>query len=587
MQAATKERAERVMEVVHNRGQQLRTRVAVAAAILVCFGAMLGWPLTLGWFALYCVVQAVEQTVFTVERTPRIAMHPWGSQLLLGFVSLNTTIFGALAFAWPLISGPWGVANAAFLLAGAMLSVVLTTQASRTVFAFSIGPLVAYVAAIPFLGLAVGCAPVTAMDLGIGGAMLVVFSLRVWSEAARMRRGEAQAREELERKRREAESAVAAKSAFVAVVSHELRTPISAILAGAEAIERTAEGAQKGNARLIADAGAMMRILLNDLLDLAKLDAGRMAVESIPYDYRGLIADQMRFWRAEARKKGLRLVLSGSASAPAAIVSDPTRLRQIINNLLSNAIKFTTDGAVSVSMATTAMAEGRVALTLAIQDTGPGMTPEQILRLFTAFEQGDASTARRHGGTGLGLVISRELARLMGGDILVASTAGEGSRFTVTLEADLATPEALTAPPPEAEATPRAFSVLIADDHEINRRAISLMLEPAGAAITSAASGTEALERLAAQAFDIVLMDVHMPDMNGQEVTRRLRATPGPNQTTPVVAVTGSTSEGDVANCLAAGMSDWVAKPIDAGELYAAIERQLDETEPQAVAKSA
>jgi CheY-like chemotaxis protein len=258
----------------------------------------------------------------------------------------------------------------------------------------------------------------------------------------------------------------------------------------------------------------------------------------------------------------------------------------VLNNLLSNALKFTEQGSVTVRLGVAPIDHGRLLLKIEVADTGAGMTAEQVDRLFKPFEQADASIARTHGGTGLGLVISRQLARMMGGDITVTSTPGEGSRFTVTVGVAAAAP----AEPPERDtggdgaASGKPMAVLVVDDHEINRRAISLILEPLLAEVTLAASGGEALSLLAARPFDVVLMDVHMPDMSGPEAVMRLRLAIGPNRRTPVIAVTGATEDSDIKACLAAGMDDWVAKPIDAGRLYNALARQLQGGEPDAAA---
>jgi signal transduction histidine kinase/CheY-like chemotaxis protein len=445
-------------------------------------------------------------------------------------------------------------------------------------------PLFIYGALLPVTAYMTGAGLDIVLGLTIGTILLGFTALKLWSQANQTKRREEAALAEADRRRAEAESAVAAKSAFVAMVSHELRTPISAILAGAAELERISGGVGRSHARLISDAGGMMRTLLNDLLDLAKLDAGRMAVESVSYDFRALMSDQMRFWRAEAMKKDVALRLTGARGAPGWVHGDPMRLRQILNNLLSNALKFTDEGSVTVSIASEALADGRIRLEIEVADTGAGMTPAQIDRLFQPFEQADSSIARTHGGTGLGLVISRQLARMMDGDIRVESTHGEGSRFIVALP--VACAEAVPVPAAEAEpvAAPTAMSVLVVDDHDINRRALSLMQEPLGAEVSLAASGAEALGLLAMRPYDVVLMDVHMPDMTGREAVARLRQEAGPNRSTPVIAVTGATEPADVQACLACGMNDWVAKPVDAAQLYNALARQLGQGEDEAAA---
>jgi len=579
MSTTTPVRVARLDSILEGRRKQIGFRLGVGLCLIVFYQQLLGLQPTLLWASLYGALQVIELHVYGRKTALDRIRSPSGYAFALTLIFANTLVFGSLAVLWPFKGGTWGVANGAFLIAGAMLNTVLTTQQSKAVFWASAMPLAIYCLILPFAALAVGCRPDLALGLAIGGGMLCASSLKLWNGAHKAYQAEQSARADAERRRAEAESAVAAKSAFVAMVSHELRTPISAILAGSAELERIADGVGRSHARLISDAGAMMRTLLNDLLDLAKLDAGRMTIESVVYDFRALIADQLRFWRAEARKKGVALRLTGAAHAPQWVSGDPTRLRQVLNNLLSNALKFTDEGSVCIGLAVAPEDDGRLLIRIDVADTGPGITAEQIERLFTPFEQADASIARTHGGTGLGLAISRQLARMMDGDITVASTPGQGSCFTVTLR--LAPAEAQSPPSPSeadiaAGSSRRSMAVLVVDDHEINRRALSLMLEPLSAEVTLAASGGDALSLLAKRPFDVVLMDVHMPDMSGTEAAMRLRLAIGPNRRTPVIAVTGAVEPRDIEACLAAGMNDWVAKPIDAGQLYNALARQLE-----------
>jgi CheY-like chemotaxis protein len=319
----------------------------------------------------------------------------------------------------------------------------------------------------------------------------------------------------------------------------------------------------------------MMKVLLDDLLDLARIDAGRMRVERVDLDLRELVSDTAALWSAQAERRGLYLKLEGAQSLPQAAAGDPMRLRQVLNNLISNAIKFTDAGGVTIEAVAVRLTEGEQhgdepadwMVRLTVSDTGPGLDAGQIERLFAPFDQGHDSTARTHGGTGLGLSISRELARLRGGDLFAASPAGGGAAFT--LEVALAEPRGTAEPPV------RDIRVLVADDHEMGRRAVGLMLEPYGVQLTAAASAEAALDMLATQPFDVVLMDVSMPQMGGREACRRLRAAPGPNQATPVIACTASTGPQDWEACRRVGMNGLVAKPFDAAALHGAIRAAL------------
>ncbi|HEX6859298.1 MAG TPA: ATP-binding protein, partial [Caulobacteraceae bacterium] len=336
---------------------------------------------------------------------------------------------------------------------------------------------------------------------------------------------------------------------------------------GAGELERTAVKIScRNQAQLIGHAGQMMRTLLDDLLDLSKLEAGRMSVERLPVDLRRAIVEAVRMWKPQAVEKNIRLRVEGASQLPRWITGDPTRIRQVLNNLLSNAIKFTEEGSVTLRLATVREG-GQCAISMTVRDTGPGMTPEQIERLFTPFDQLDAGTARKHGGSGLGLVISRELSRLMGGDLVADSTAGKGATFTFTLVSDECEAPAQEQAPAAVEAR-----VLVVDDHAVNRQAIAMVLEPLGITPELAASAEEGLERCANEPFDVILMDVYMPGLDGREATKRLRAAPGLNRETPVIAITASATPTDWDACLAAGMNGYVAKPIEPAQLYAALE---------------
>ncbi|MDO8901557.1 MAG: ATP-binding protein [Phenylobacterium sp.] len=499
------------------------------------------------------------------------------------FTALNAFVFASISLVGPLVDGPWGAASGGWMLAGATCYIVLANIASRHMFRAALAPFALMTVLLLIESRWVGAPWSSIFAMGSAGLMVLGVAGAIWREAAAARKRESDAHAESDRRRLEAESAVAAKSAFIAVVSHELRTPISAILAGAEDIRRHGQGSDAAKAELIAEAGAMMRTLLNDLLDQAKLDAGRMSVETIPFNLRRLLAQQLSFWRAEARRKGLRLRLDGGRTCPQWVTGDPTRLRQILNNLMSNAIKFTDAGAVTV---TVSLWPDNL-LVLSVEDTGPGLEPAALEGLFAPFQQAGAEVARTHGGTGLGLAISRDLARLMGGDLVAASQPGKGACFTVTLPL----PQAL-APTSGSDAATESLdlpplAVLVVDDHEINRRAVGLMLRDMDVRLTEAASGFEALGLLEAQAFDLVLMDCHMPGMDGMSVTRELRRRAGPNQHTPVIAVTGAGEPAHIDACRAAGMTDHVLKPIDAGQLIQAMGRALEPPAPDQIPDAA
>lgn len=298
-----------------------------------------------------------------------------------------------------------------------------------------------------------------------------------------------------------------------------------------------------------------------------------MGVEVTAFDLRRLMLETVRFWAPVARRGNLAFRLKGAHGLPAWVEGDPTRIRQILNNLLSNALKFTQSGAITLQMDVDRRPDGSLGLTLEVIDTGPGMTDAQIGGLFTAYGQLSNSVARTHGGTGLGLNISRELARLMGGDLVAESAPGRGATFRLSLDLTPAQAETSVEPAPQEQT---GLRMLIVDDHEINRRAFTLILQGAVDSIVTAENGQDALDILALERFDLVLMDLNMPTMGGLECTRALRAAVGPNQATPVIALTASAARSEIDVCLAVGMNAFVMKPVEAAELFGAIERVLD-----------
>jgi signal transduction histidine kinase/ActR/RegA family two-component response regulator len=568
------ERLARVMAVRH---RQFAMRIVVAAVIAGLFFGFTGWIFATIWFGAYVALQLFELRIFGEADASAVLATPLRYRSVLYLLAFNNLLFGAFGFQEAVNGGAWGVVCACLLWAGAIMNSVVVSNGSRSAFIYQAAPLALFYLTAPVFTLVDGGPWIDACAVIMAGALNLMVGITVWGASQKLYEAEQRAREELERKKAEAEAATAAKSAFVAMVSHELRTPISAILAGAAEVEKAAADAGlRSNGVLISDSARMMRTLLNDLLDLSKIEAGRMSVEVIAYDLRSLVLDTIRFWSKETAKNGVRIRLQGAACLPRWVMGDPTRLRQILNNLFSNAIKFTKQGSITLDLGVVPKAEG-FAASFRVIDTGPGMTQDQVSRLFTAFEQLGAATARTHGGTGLGLAISRDLALLMGGDLVASSVEGEGATFSLTLP--LAVSEAQE--PQSADVVPtgmdcdRPLRVLIADDHEFNRRAFTLMLDAASADITAVEDGLKALDALASAAFDVVLMDVNMPGMGGLDVVRHLRATEGPNLAVPVIALTAAGSAEDIAACMNAGMNAFVTKPVEGAELFAAIERVL------------
>jgi signal transduction histidine kinase/CheY-like chemotaxis protein len=351
-----------------------------------------------------------------------------------------------------------------------------------------------------------------------------------------------------------------AKNVFLATIGHEIRTPMNGVLGMADVMLAEATSpTQREQLEVIRRSGQAMTALLNDLLDVTRLEAGKLTVDVVPFDLHAVLRDAEALARPLAEKAGLRLMVERAPDVPARVLGDGVRLTQVLNNLLSNAVKFTARGEVRLA----ASVESHK-LVLEVSDTGPGISAEDQQRLFRPFAQLDDGTRRRHTGSGLGLTISKQLVTLMGGELTLDSEPGRGTRLTVRLPL-VPAPEpaqvSAPAPTPAPVASPAPGVVLVVDDNPINLRVATALVEKAGFMPVGASSGEEALKLAQAYPVCLVLMDCHMPDMDGFEAAERLRALPG-WKATPVVAVTASATPDDVEASRRAGMVELLPKPL-------------------------
>ena len=374
----------------------------------------------------------------------------------------------------------------------------------------------------------------------------------------------------------EAEAATRAKSAFLATMSHEIRTPLNGVLGMAQAMGRDELSTrQKERLDVIRQSGEALLAILNDVLDLSKIEAGKLELEATDFDVAELARAAHATFAATAQAKGLAFELSVDRAAKGVYVGDTVRVRQILYNLVSNALKFTEQGHVKVTVG-----RQRRALTLTVCDSGIGIAPDKLASLFQKFEQADASTTRRYGGTGLGLAICRDLAEMMGGSIRAESTPGGGATFTVELPLRKV---ARTAPrrmvrrgkgmPPLPAPGGRALRVLAAEDNSMNQLVLKTLLAQVGVEPVIVADGRAAVAAWESEPWDLILMDVQMPEMDGPTATAIIRAREAGEGRgrTPIVALTANAMDHQVSEYRAAGMDDFVAKPIEAGRLYEAI----------------
>ena len=673
--------AERWQPAVQQRRKALLQRLGMGAATAMIFSPLFGWEVSAAWIVVYFAVQLLDLAIFA----PLNAGHPekMGPLRILGggvMLFLNAASFGSLSIALWLFGGPMGGVCAAIVLASGAIYGVVNSPRSAEVLVITIAPHCLYMAMMPFFMIANGAEPSFVTAVAISVVVFIAYCVSTWRSMNEAYEAETRARIDAERRGIEAERAMASRSAFLAAIGHDLRTPIGAIMTGAAEMDRIAgDASTRANAALITDASLMMKGLLDNLLDHSKLDAGRMTVEVADFNLRAMLAQTLRLWAGPVRAKGLSLRVEGASEMPDMVRGDAMRLRQVLNNLVSNALKFTETGSITLRLRSWAEEPSGHAILIEVQDTGPGMTAAQLLRLFTPFDQTAEGISARHGGTGLGLAISRDLVGLMGGRLTARSLPGQGACFTLSLtlapainpeavvkvldadsRADVARilrpaeviraeaqpkvepkPEPVAVPEPVAEsavqpasaveallasllpggaavepapaveqAAPEApapeaptveavfpvedaaeavmdeeedrpLRVLVVDDHDINRRAVELILAPLGCDISTAADGMAALRQCEAAAFDVIFMDVRMPELDGRETTRRLRAGVSPNAGTPVIAVTADTAPDDIAACMAAGMNYFVSKPLTPPALLGALQQVLSAVEEQ------
>ncbi|WP_374656858.1 ATP-binding protein [Phenylobacterium sp.] len=524
----------------------------------VLLWAEFGWSAALAWGAngLFLeILLAASQRHFA-------QLQAQGRRVSRAFRLISPTIISLswssmAAACWVFGSEPMKFA-ALLILFGIIIEALKYAALSRA----------AFLALIPWPLLALVSAPLYLA--GVGGWRLGVVILALVGvgmavvDVSRALRGNALA---LEKAQAEALQASQAKSAFLAMMSHELRTPMNGVLGMAHALASTRLSRKQSNyLDMIVQSGDGLMAILNDILDLSKIEAGKLELEAVPFDIERIGRQLFMLWSETARQKGVELALEIDPATPVWLEGDPVRVRQILLNLVSNALKFTDQGIVGVAIGPSATG----GIELVVSDTGIGMTEEQQARLFHAFSQGEISTTRRFGGTGLGLSICRQLAEMMGGEISVSSRPGQGSTFRVRL------PLAPAEGPDDADGagevvTLDGMGVLVVDDNKVNQAVAQAVLEAAGAQVRCADDGVDGLEMLRAGRFDVVLMDIHMPRMDGIEALKRIRAGEAGLRSVPVMALTADAMSGEGERLVALGFDEAHPKPIQPADLIHAV----------------
>jgi signal transduction histidine kinase len=550
-------------------------RIASALAVIAMVIPALGTTRALLWGA---AILACEAWTWLATR-PHARGRPLSSAHRCGYLAValsGNTIWVALSLLFWLSAEDGSTFIALLIWCALLLNAVSFAFRSATALVIFAAPTVAAMVLTPVL-LPRWSGPLQLLAI-FGLLLCCAFALiSAWRNvrAAAAIAGSAAA---LDIERRRAEQANDAKSAFLAFMSHEIRTPLNGVLGMIQAMERDElTDVQRERLGVVSSSGETLLMLLNDLLDLSRIEAGRLDLENGVVDVAEVAQAARDAFAVLATDKGLELTLQVDTDATGFWAGDPTRIRQILVNLVANAVKFTSAGAVAIVVA------GRArGLTLTVSDTGPGIAPDRLLALFDRFVQADATTNRHFGGSGLGLSICRQLAELMGGSISAESRLGEGSRFVVDLPLDRLNAsqrglrEAGTQTPAASEPLEeRGLRLLVAEDNPVNRMVLDTLLGQVGLTAQMVHNGREAVEACAAADWDLVLMDVQMPVMDGPAASRAIRAAEKASgrPRIPIVALTANAMAHHRAEYLAAGMDAMVAKPIQLVELLTVMQQ--------------
>jgi two-component system, sensor histidine kinase len=544
--------------LVGNQALRLRLAMALICTILLAF---ITTPLAAGlWGASYAVAEG--WAVISSRRIARGGGSTRARASYLGSVAANGLVWcSAGVLCWFTDLNAYRLV-ALTVLAGSIIHAQCFCVQSPAALVIRSAP-----AAVLWLALPTVYGGLSGFPLFVVAVALVLLLAYLGASAALSVRTAA----ELAEAKREAVAANNAKSAFLAMMSHELRTPMNGVLGVARALRGTRlSPQQEAHVDTIVRSGEGLMTVLNDILDISKIEAGRLDIEIAPFDILDTGRRVATLWNEAAAAKGLKLVYDADPEAPAWVLGDISRVRQIMHNLISNAIKFTEAGEIRLSVTSAPTADGDGGVEFAVADTGIGINLEQQQRLFLPFSQADVSTARKYGGTGLGLSICRQLTEMMGGEITARSTPGRGSVFRVWLplphtEAPLDAPEAIT-----LHVLP-GLRILVAEDNPINQAVARAILEATGATVEVACDGKQALERLTTEAFDVVLMDVHMPEMDGIEAVSRIRAGMCGRADTPVIALTADAMAGEHQRLQGLGFDALQHKPVQPASLIHAI----------------
>ena len=561
---------------VETRGQ---AAARVAIGVMVFLTGMTAIPLSalLVWAAMYATG---DLTLWAATDPANQQRRPvFFRTLRLAATFLSTCAWVTIGTLWWLSPGDYTKAVGVGLIAGVLLYVVRGCHRSLVQMLASGLPPVAALLILPFTG------ETLTAKVGLFGslALLVAYAVSSAANAWTAHRRLQLTTQALVHKQQEAEAASTAKSQFLANMSHEIRTPLNGVLAMAHVLHKgDLPEREREAAGLICASGELLERLLSDILDLAKVEAGQMAIEATAFDVVDLTRSVAALSRMRAEEKGIRLVVDTEPEAEGVYLGDTVRVRQVLSNLLSNAVKFTQTGEVRIRLTR----EVTGALRFEVSDSGVGFDPVLKERLFDRFVQADGSITRRFGGSGLGLAISRSLVAMMGGKLDCDSSPGRGARFWFSLP--LPRGEAVAAIPawedaPVLSDEPRGLRLLVADDHPTNLKVVEIILAQNGMAITPVTDGLQAVEAHGREEFDLILMDMQMPVMDGLEAVGRIRAAEAGGRRTPIVMLTANAGEDHVAAARTAGADAHLTKPISPARLFHAMAEAMAAAEATAV----
>ena len=528
--------------------------------IALAFFTMTGPGFAVAWVAVYSALQAIEYWGFRASRQSQDwePSKAWAWQAV-GFTALNNLVFGAFAVRQAFGGQDLAIIAAILVIAGAIVNGVIACAGSRRLTWASIIPHILCFCAVTVSVLIDGHSPLVTAQMAMAGLLFVVLSVVASNQLAH----KLQATED---GRRSAESASVSKSQFLANMSHEIRTPLNGVVSMAHLLARSPLApADRELVQIIQSSADTLTTLLSDILDMARIEAGEVSLEHVPFHFGDTVRSACALFTLRAQEKGVAVGLNLPAEADRFAVGDGNRLRQVLNNLISNAVKFTERGQVTVTVSLADPSQVRVVVT----DTGVGFDPETSGDLFARFQQADGSITRKFGGSGLGLAICHDLVSLMGGEIGYDSALGLGSSFWVTLPfepCDPTSPVTVEGDPVEIS---RALTVLVADDHPINLKVATMILEQIGSRCVTAVDGAEAVAAFAEGDFDLVLMDMQMPVMDGLTAVREIREHERRSglAPTPIAILSANALPEHVEAAIEAGADEHLAKPVRPADL--------------------